>query len=199
MLCIHSIHGLTIFLRAESLADYAQACKARALVMCPLNNGTAVSESPLIDALREMAPILRSRNLTGLVEPLGFPVSSMRTKREAIRAIEAAGAEDVYRLVHDTFHHHLAGESEYFPDWTGLVHISGVTEATPQTDALLDKHRVLVNARDRIETLVQLRTLKERGYSGPVSMEPFAPEVHDDPHRETRLGESYSFVARAMS
>ena len=43
-------------------------------------------------------------------------------------AIRAAGGEGCYRLVHDTFHHHLAGETAFFPEWTGLVHISGVTD-----------------------------------------------------------------------
>uniref|UniRef100_UPI00037CA48A TIM barrel protein n=1 Tax=Xanthomonas phaseoli TaxID=1985254 RepID=UPI00037CA48A len=97
-------------------------------VMCPLNDGTAVSFDNLVTALKAMKLILEERGLTGLVEPLGFPVSSLRTKAEAVRAIDAAGGGDVYKLVHDTFHHHLAGETELFPERTGLVHISGVTD-----------------------------------------------------------------------
>lgn len=101
------------------MADYAAASGAKALVMCPLNDGTAVSFDDLVAALKAMKPILEERGLTGLVEPLGFPVSSLRTKAEAIKAIKAinaAGCGDVYRLVHDTFHHHLAGETEFFPN-----------------------------------------------------------------------------------
>ncbi|WP_353851092.1 TIM barrel protein, partial [Acidiphilium sp.] len=67
--------------RALALADYAQACGARALVMCPLNDGTPVPHGDLVAALRELVPILRQHGITGLVEPLGFPVSSLRTKR----------------------------------------------------------------------------------------------------------------------
>src|ERR687891_463123 len=110
--------------RAVKMADYARACGARALVMCPLNDGTAVAHGDLVATLKAIKPILDARGLTGLVEPLGFPVSSMRTKREAIAAIEEAGGGDTFRLVHDTFHHQLAGETELFPDQTGLVHIS---------------------------------------------------------------------------
>ena len=101
--------------RAVALADYARPPAPRALVMCPLNDGTPVAHADLVAALGAMAPILRERGLIGLVEPLGFPISSLRTKRKRSHAIDAAGGADVYRLVHDTFHHHLAGETEFFP------------------------------------------------------------------------------------
>ena len=101
--------------RAEAMADYAAACGAKALVMCPLNDGAKVAFEDLVVGLKAMKPLLEARGQTGLVEPLGFPISSLRTKAEAVRAIKAAGGENVYRLVHDTFHHHLAGETEYFP------------------------------------------------------------------------------------
>ena len=164
--------------RAGAMADYAAACGARALVMCPLNDGTPVAFDDLVGALRAMAPILRARGLTGLVEPLGFPVSSLRRKEDAIAAIRAAAAEDCYRLVHDTFHHHLAGETEIFADWTGLVHISGVNDPGVAVEDMLDPHRVLVDEGDRLENLAQIRALRVAGYDGPFSFEPFAPEVH---------------------
>ena len=140
-----------------ALADYAEAAGARALVMCPLNDGTPVAHADLVAALAAMAPILRERGLVGLVEPLGFPVSSLRTKRQALDAIDAAGGADVYQLVHDTFHHHLAGETEFFPERTGIVHISGVVDPDVAVDAMLDPHRVLVDAADRLENVAQIR------------------------------------------
>src|SRR4051812_7076603 len=63
--------------RAVKLADYAQAAGAEALVMCPRNDGTPVSHADLVAALEAMAPILRERGLTGLIEPLGFAFSSL--------------------------------------------------------------------------------------------------------------------------
>ena len=84
--------------RAVAMADYAAASGAKALVMCPLNDGTPVSFDDLVTALKAMKPILKERGLIGFVEPLGFPVSSLRTKAEAIRAIDAAGGGDVFQL-----------------------------------------------------------------------------------------------------
>ena len=184
--------------RAERLADYAAACGASALVMCPLNDGTAVSRDDLVAALRAMAPILRERGLTGLVEPLGFPISSMRTKAEAIAAIEEAEGADVYRIMHDTFHHHLAGETELFADWTGLVHVSGVTDPDIAVDDMLDAHRGLVDEDDRLENIAQLRALEAAGYAGPVSFEPFAEEVHALTDPEVALRDSIDFVASRL-
>ncbi|WP_422072455.1 TIM barrel protein [Tranquillimonas rosea] len=181
--------------RAVKMADYARDCGAKALVMCPLNDGTPVARAELVAALRAMAPILRDRGLTGLVEPLGFPISSLRTKGAAIDAIRAAGSTDVYRIMHDTFHHHLAGEGELYPDWTGLVHISGVTDPEVAVEDMLDAHRRLVDDGDRLENIPQLRALLDGGYRGPISFEPFAEEVHALADPEAALRESMEFVA----
>lgn len=181
--------------RAEAMADYAAACGARALVMCPLNDGTPVDFDRLVGALTAMKTILDTRRLTGLVEPLGFPVSSLRTKAEAIRAIQAAGGIGTYKLLHDTFHHHLAGETEFFPDWTGLVHISGVTDSAVTVGDMLDAHRVLVDGGDRLENLSQIRALLDGGYDGPFSFEPFAPEVHDAADPKGAVKDSMAFIS----
>lgn len=184
--------------RAEAMADYAAACGAKALVMCPLNDGTPVGFDDLVAALKAMKPILDARGLTGLVEPLGFPVSSLRSKAEAVRAIQAAGGEKTYRLMHDTFHHHLAGETEFFPDWTGLVHISGVVDPGVAVDDMLDPHRVLVDDRDRLENLPQIRALLDAGYDGPFSFEPFAPEVHEAADPKGAVKDSMAFVSAQL-
>ena len=84
----------------------------------------------LREALRALAPILAEAGIMGLVEPLGFEESSLRLKARRVEAIEDLDLGDRFRLVHDTFHHYLAGEPRMFPDWTGLVHISGVDDAS---------------------------------------------------------------------
>ena len=184
--------------RAAALADYAQKSGARALVMCPLNTGEPVAPEKVVQALRAFAPLLRERGLTGLVEPLGFPISSLRTKKEAIAAIEAADGRDTYKLVHDTFHHHLAGETEFFPEWTGLVHISGVSDPGVAVADMLDAHRILIDETDRLENVSQIRALLAGGYTGPFSFEPFASEVHGlaDPMASAR--ESMDFVVKSL-
>ncbi len=184
--------------RAVAMAAYAEAAGVRALVMCPLNDGTPVSHADLVAALKEMAPILRARGLTGLVEPLGFPVSSLRTKAAAVAAIDEAGGADVYRLVHDTFHHHLAGETAYFPERTGIVHISGVADADVAVDAMLDPHRVLVDETDRLGNVAQIRDLLAAGFEGPYSFEPFAKEVQDLADPEAALRASMAHVTERL-
>ncbi|MGR3630659.1 MAG: TIM barrel protein [Limimaricola soesokkakensis] len=180
--------------RARALADYAAECRAEALVMCPLNDGTAVPQNELTHALGEMAGVLRERGLRGLVEPLGFPISSLRRKAEALAAIAASGGVDVYDLLHDTFHHHLAGETEFFADRTGLVHVSGVTDSQVRVEDMLDAHRVLVDGADRLGNLAQLRALLAAGFTGPISFEPFAAEIHDLDDPEAALKDTIAFV-----
>lgn len=184
--------------RAVAMADYAAASGAKALVMCPLNDGTAVSFDDLVTALKAMKPILKERGLIGFVEPLGFPISSLRTKAEAIRAIDAAGGGDIYRLVHDTFHHHLAGEMVFFPERTGLVHISGVIDPAVSVADMLDAHRVLVDGGDRLENIAQIRTLEAAGYKGPYSFEPFATEVHELKDPTAVVKDSIDHISRAL-
>ncbi len=162
-------------IEAATLADYAQACGAEALVLVPSNDGAPPER--LHAALQGLRPILSSRRLVGLVEPLGFATSAIRRKSDAVAAIEAVEGEDTFRLVHDTFHHHLAGEAELFPASTGLVHISGVDDPAIAVEDMRDDHRVLVTARDRIGNLTQMQALVAGGYDGFFSFEPFAPQV----------------------
>ena len=167
---------------AVVLARYAQACGAEALVLCPVNDpGWLPTAEERADRLRAalagLAPILGDAGIVGLVEPLGFAGSSLRLKADALAAIEAVGAQQRFRLVHDTFHHYLAGEVRMFPDRTGIVHISGVDDPDLPLAALRDAHRGLVGPDDRLGNLGQIVALME-GYSGPYSFEPFAASVH---------------------
>ncbi|MHC1548184.1 TIM barrel protein [Phyllobacterium sp. K27] len=166
---------------AVELADYVQAVGAAALVLVPVNDGTGQVDGErqgnLREALTALKPILESRGLLGFVEPLGFEICSLRSKREAAQAIEAVGGQARFKLVHDTFHHHLAGEPELFPDVTGLVHISGVTDSKVAIGDMRDPHRVLVDDHDRLGNVDQIRALLELGYKGLFSFEPFAEQV----------------------
>ena len=158
--------------QAREMAELAKAVKAEGLVVCPLNDGNEVSFDDLKYALSELAKILEEFDLKGFVEPLGFPISSLRSKRVALEAIDAIGQQDRFSLVHDTFHHKGAGEEEFFPERTGLIHISGLEDDITFND-MLDGDRVLVGPKDRLDNIEQLRTLLAAGYSGPVSFEPF--------------------------
>lgn len=184
--------------RAAAMAKYAAACGAKALVMCPLNEGKSVPREGLVAALKAVKPVLQDAGLTGLVEPLGFTFSSMRSKAEAVSAIEEAGGEGTFKLVHDTFHHHLAGEAKFYPEWTGLVHISGVTDAAVSVDKMLDAHRVLVDEKDRLGNIAQIRTLLAAGYKGPFSFEPFSAEVQALADPALALKSSMDYITRQL-
>jgi 2-keto-myo-inositol isomerase len=168
---------------ARALVGYASECGAEALVLCPVNDkGWRPPESErqakLREALRGLGTILAEAGVIGLVEPLGFVESSLRYKQDAVEAIEELDLGGRFRLVHDTFHHYLAGEPRMFPEHTGLVHISGVEDASLPLERLRDQHRVLVGADDLSTALLQILGLME-GYSGAYSFEPFATSVND--------------------
>ncbi|HEV7248812.1 MAG TPA: TIM barrel protein [Shinella sp.] len=183
---------------AKELIDYASACGARALVLVPKNDGTGQADGErqanLREALTALKPLLDAAGIIGLVEPLGFEICSLRSKREAVEAIKAVGGEQTFRLVHDTFHHHLAGEPDLFADLTGLVHISGVEDPAVAVSDMRDGHRVLVGPADRLGNIGQINALLAAGHSGPLSFEPFSAAVHDvrDPH--AAVAESIAFL-----
>ena len=182
---------------ADLIATAARA-GAEAIALIPRNDmggmGNGERQANLRVALRELKPMLDAAGLIGLVEPLGFETCALRHKSEAVEAIEALGAAATFRIVHDTFHHHLAGGGPLFAEHTGLVHISGVTDPALATRDMRDEHRGLVDAQDRLGTVDQLAALAAAGYDGPISFECFAPSVHalDDP--ETALRHSIDFI-----
>jgi len=186
--------------QARELIAYAAACGAEGIVMCPLNDPAyRASEAERLAALREalaaLKPMLASAGVTGLVEPLGFAESSLRLKRDAVDAIRAVDGTGTFALVHDTFHHHVAGEAELFPDMTGLVHVSGVVDPAIGVARMRDAHRVLVDDWDVLDNLGQVRALLAGGYRGPVSFEPFASAVHEVSDVAGAIRDSMRFIA----
>ena len=184
---------------ARALIAFAAEAGGAAVVLCPINDpadraGAAERERRLVAALRQLLPILRDHDIIGLVEPLGFAACSLRFKADAVRAIDAAGGADTFRLVHDTFHHHVASEPEIFPAATGLVHVSGVSDPSVRREAMRDPHRVLVDDRDRLGNVAQLRALRTAGYGGFFSFEPFAAELRGHPELDRLLAGSMALL-----
>ena len=189
---------------AIELADYAAASGAKALVLVPRNDGEGRGDAErlpnLVTALTALKPILAQRGLIGLVEPLGFEICSLRRKSEAVAGIDAVDGADTFKLVHDTFHHHLAGEGAIFPERTGLVHISGVDDSAVAVVDMRDSHRVLVDGADRLGNLIQIRALRATGYAGPLSFEPFAESVQklDVSQIREALAASMAFITAGV-
>ena len=182
---------------AEALMKIAVAAGAEAVSLIPRNDGVATergeSRKATETALREILPMLKEHGLKAMVEPLGFAVCSLRYKDVLADAIEAVGGAGTYFMVHDTFHHALAGFGPIFPELTGIVHVSGVTDMIALDD-MRDPHRVLVDADDVLGNVAQIRALRAAGYTGPISYEPFAPQVHDLSDPKSALAASMEFI-----
>lgn len=166
-----------------ALTDTAQQLGCSDIVLCPVNDpaDTRMARQQIqdaIDALQYYAPVFERKKMIGLVEPLGFRISSLRFKEQAVEVIRASGVASHYRIVHDTFHHYLAGESRVFPEWTGMVHVSGVTVSIDKGE-IIDEHRVLVDDDDIMNNRAQLTSFFDGGYTGPISYEPFSPSVQN--------------------
>ncbi len=189
--------------KAARLISEAEASGAESISLIPSNDGRTEPDDARLDGFRDalsrILTMLEGTKLIALVEPLGFTTSSLRRKAEAISVIESVGGASRCRLVHDTFHHHLAGESEFFPEWTGIVHVSGVVDPRLTPEEMRDEHRILVNGQDRLGNVAQISRLRALGYDGAFSYECFAPSVHRDPALETGLAESLKFIQAGLS
>ncbi|WP_312240532.1 TIM barrel protein [Pantoea sp.] len=166
--------------KAEALLQEAQRIGARALVMCPLNEGIAVSADDTLAAMRVLAPLFARYDIQGLVEPLGFPISSLRSAVQTQTLIQDAQAP--FKLVLDTFHHHLYENAEQeFPagidvNQIGLVHLSGVEDLRP-TAELSDEERIMLSDKDVLNSAAQVKRLEQMGYKGVYAFEPFSTQL----------------------
>ncbi|HBV89534.1 MAG TPA: inosose isomerase [Pantoea sp.] len=163
--------------RARQLLSDAQAVGAESLVLCPLNDGTPISAADSESALKTLAPLFAEAGIQGLVEPLGFPQSSLRSATQAQTLIREAAVP--FRLLIDTFHHHLFEEAEQTFEQEidiqqiGLVHLSGVTDPRPVSE-LTDEERIMLSADDRLRSKQQVERLEKMGYTGLYAFEPFS-------------------------
>ena len=170
----------------ETMLALSTTLHVAAIVLCP-NNDTQDRRdargrmAETVAALKTFGPSFASLGIQGWVEPLGFAESSLSSLAVAWDAVKASGF-DCYRLVYDTFHHHLGPESEQAIDGTsassriGLIHVSGV-EAAVSKDRCRDEHRVLPSPSDRTASREQVARLVSLGYAGDISFEPFAADV----------------------
>jgi len=179
--------------KTEGLLKDAQGVGAKALVLCPLNDGTPVSEEETLAALKTLAPLFAHYGIEGLVEPLGFRVSSLRSAVKAQKLIRDANVP--FRLLLDTFHHHLYenAEAEFETEIDikaiGLIHLSGVEDSRP-TSELTDEERIMLTKGDLLNTATQVQRLERMGYRGVYAFEPFSSVMEswqaEDIEREIR-------------
>ncbi len=109
---------------ARALIGFCEAAGIPNLVLCPsvAPEGSPAAVSQLDRALDGLQPMLESSGVRALIEPLGFVRSSLRFKKEVDDALLARATPACFGIVHDSFHHAVAGESYYSP-LTRLVHL----------------------------------------------------------------------------
>jgi 2-keto-myo-inositol isomerase len=170
----------------EKLLELAAALRCTAIVMCPNNDRRDPRDArarveEAVAALKAFGPSLTKRGIQGWVEPLGFPESSLSSVVVAREAVERSGF-GCYRIVYDTFHHHLGPDTEADLDGSlassriGLIHVSGVEASIPR-ESWRDEHRVLPSPADRMGSREQIARMISLGYEGDISFEPFSAEV----------------------
>ena len=172
----------------KKITDLSQFIGCKAIVLCPNNDVNDKRDSEdifkeTVKALKSFGPLFKDNGMQGYLEPLGFEECSLRSIVTAMKAIQESGYP-VYKIVHDTFHHHIGPDTfdtiknDYDTSYTGLVHISGVEYNIP-VDEYRDNHRVLVTAQDRLQTKEQIELLLNLGYTGNISFEPFSEKVQE--------------------
>jgi 2-keto-myo-inositol isomerase len=195
--------SVAIAAEVRTLIANAKACGAETISLIPRNDGSLLGEAGVEGArtaLAEILPMLQEADVVALVEPLGFPrTSSLRHKAETIALIDAVGGAGRYKIVHDTFHHFLSHDAELYPEWTGIVHVSGVTDPGIAPEDFADADRVLVDADDRLGNAAQIATLLDAGWAGVISMEAFSPAVHGLADPETALRRSFDHLEREVA
>lgn len=188
--------------QAIALMDLAVECGAIGVALIPRCDGQGLEKTEriasLTHAIEQLTPLLAERKLIGFVEPLGFEHSSLRLKSEAVDVIKNCDASEQFQLVHDTFHHFLAGGGALFPEHTGMVHVSGVVDKSVALNEINDVHRILVDEHDRLENIEQLSALLNAGYTGPISMEAFAPSVHALAQPADALNKSFGYITSKL-
>jgi len=172
----------------KKLINLSLSIGCKAIVLCP-NNDVNDKRDPeeifkeTVNALKSFGPLFQDSGIQGYLEPLGFEECSLRSIVTAMKAIQESG-HPVYKIVHDTFHHHIGPdtfdtiENDYDISYTGLVHISGV-ECNIPVEEYRDNHRVLVSEQDRLQNKEQIELLLKLGYTGNISFEPFSQKVQE--------------------
>ncbi len=187
----------------EALVATAVESGAETISLIPRVDGRGaedgVRQRVLREVMREVLPMLGGHGIVALIEPIGFAASSLKHKAELVDAIEAVGGPTKFKLVHDTFQHTIAGGGPIFPDYTAMVHISGISDPLPPLDDKLDAHRGLVDGGDRCGTIDQITAFIEAGYQGSFSFECTSAAVQDSKSFENDIRRSFEFIERSLA
>lgn len=170
------------------LLDLAEKINCPAIVMCPMNRNDDF-RSPerqfreTVSCLKELAPLLKKKDIQGYIEPLGFETSSLSSIITAMKAIREVRYEG-YKIVFDTFHHAIGPDNleklnnEYDIKLTGIIHVSAITTDISK-EKYKDEHRNIDFKNDKLRSKEQVDCFIKSGYNGIISFEPFARDLQE--------------------
>jgi len=183
----------------KSLIEIAKASGAETINLIPDNSGVLLKKyerkDNLVASLNCILALLKDADIVALVEPLGFERSSLRSKTELVDIINLIDGNDYLQIVHDTFHHTLAGGGTIYAKKTGIVHISGVADPSLSFGKMEDEHRVLVDEKDRLGNIEQIIAFLAAGYCGPISFECFSPTIHALLNPYIEIKKSFDYIS----
>ncbi len=189
--------------KVKDLIDLAKGGGAEGIALIPFVDEAPVrrdvQRNRLHASLAALQPLFEQSGITGLIEPLGFANSSLRFKADVRTVLKAMQNPACFALIHDTFHHALTGERDFFAKDTKIVHISGVTNPHVEFANMTDAHRGLVDENDRLGTIEQIARLRADGYVGPFSFEVFSADVHALEDPVAHIAESTKFITSQLA
>ncbi|PJG64372.1 inosose isomerase [Yersinia kristensenii] len=170
----------------ENMLKQAKAINCRGVILCPNcsandRRSAEQKEQDTVEALVLLAPLFKKYQVTGLVEPLGFEISSLRSHLLTQSIIRKSAAP--YKMVLDTFHYYLSdiAQAEFDAhidiNTIGLVHLSGVEEARLK-HTLTDEDRIMLSEQDKLNSKQQVANLERLGYQGIYAFEPFSSQLN---------------------
>ncbi|CQD41089.1 TIM barrel protein [Yersinia mollaretii] len=196
-------HRSALLQKTEEMLKQAQEIHCHGVILCPNcsandRRSAEQKEQDTLDALLLLAPLFKKYQITGLVEPLGFGISSLRSHLLAQSIIRKSAAP--YKIVLDTFHYYLSdiAQAEFDAlievNTIGLVHLSGVEE-TRLKSTLTDEDRIMLSEEDKLNSKQQVNNLERLGYQGIYAFEPFSSQLNTwseaDIEREIRQSIAY--------
>ncbi|MFL4557062.1 TIM barrel protein [Yersinia kristensenii] len=179
-------HRPALLKETENMLKQAKAINCRGVILCPNcsandRRSAEQKEQDTVDALVLLAPLFKKYQVTGLVEPLGFEISSLRSHLLTQSIIHKSAAP--YKMVLDTFHYYLSDITQAEFDahidinTIGLVHLSGVEEARLK-HTLTDEDRIMLSEQDKLNSKQQVDNLERLGYQGIYAFEPFSSQLN---------------------
>ncbi|GCD87341.1 MULTISPECIES: sugar phosphate isomerase/epimerase family protein [Lactiplantibacillus] len=168
------------------MLDMAKNLNLRKIIFCPVRStddhqSAEQRQADAVANVKDYSKVLKQYGVDGLIEPLGFTDSTLRTPWEGQAVIDKAGVDN-FKLVADTFHYYLANVTDQqFHDqvdinYIGLVHLSAVTGDKPREE-LDDQDRYMLTEADVMKSADWAKKYEAAGYQGLYAFEPFSDDL----------------------